>query len=909
MSSSPKRQEYYSKDNENKEKDESPMTTIEERKDEIIDSTTPADTSKNKKRVHYPHINDEPPAIDSVKTDSLHQQHDKTSSADLYSKTNNGTSKKPTTGDHVIPIENERCCGCCLLPKPLNRRLNDALSPWREFFYYQSNWSWVVLIASFLTYSIGEALTSVFPILFVALQEEFPNEGSSRIALVQSMMNAVPCLCGPIASIATTRFGYRKTAMLGGTITSLSLLATSFVTQLKILYLTMGICYAFGNSLVLVSTVVAVTEHFDAKPSFASGVTISGGAFGQCFFAIVLQKLITKYEWNGTMMLFSGVVLSIVAFGALFREVEWDEDEYDEEEGEEEEEIENGNETTTIIMTAAGAAAAAAAAVPLEQTENPIDTTDSPVTNKEAGVATVHAHSNTPLLTHKPSITDDIFFYDQFSKQELLDQYSKSEICLPLAIREQLENEYRQHRMDLEKQQHEERNFSEQKLSSSTTQIEQTDEIDRAAEVPPIVERSNSCKDLTLAETAPSTTEKSIRPNLQSSTTTNPRKPRSHRRGRRLSTYTTNDNKPVVLYYPLHHQHPNIPSGPSSTRTHSTHHHHHHHPLHCNRGNLSHLALCSKNIYNYESVLNICKLQSLHFSIDRSLSLPNLYSPQIAGRKRHRSVTVPGNIEDYLEDEEEDEDEIAKKNCFQLLYRDICKLLRVLRILPFLLLCICVTMITIFYDATWTFLVDYMQDNKLKTEQGSHLIFAVGVIAIFGEIGYGYMGDSKRISPLYIYATSLCIAGLSQLLIPYAMISYSFLMPLMVFTGFLQCAQEVLMPILCIKFAGTQNFANAYGMLLLCQGISSLLGPPTLGFIADLYKSYDRTYYAIGIGTALPALLLFTMPLVQKCYKVILAESKQKKTNTLVTASNGDIPAPPTINNSHSGTMANINNK
>lgn len=54
-------------------------------------------------------------------------------------------------------------------------------------------------------------------------------------------------------------------------------------------------------------------------------------------------------------------------------------------------------------------------------------------------------------------------------------------------------------------------------------------------------------------------------------------------------------------------------------------------------------------------------------------------------------------------------------------------------------------------------------------------------------------------------------------------------MPLMLFTGFLQSAQEVLMPILCIKFAGTQNFANAYGMLLLCQGISSLIGPPTLG--------------------------------------------------------------------------------
>ncbi len=176
----------------------------------------------------------------------------------------------------MIKIENERCCGCCSTRETIRRRLRRSLTPWREFIDYQSNWSWVILVASFLTYSIGEALTSVFPILFVALQEEFPDQGSSRIALVQSMMNAVPCLAGPIASITTTRFGYRKTAMLGGTITSVSLLATSFARRLEILYITMGIFYAFGNSLVLVATVVAVTEHFEAKPSFASGVTISG---------------------------------------------------------------------------------------------------------------------------------------------------------------------------------------------------------------------------------------------------------------------------------------------------------------------------------------------------------------------------------------------------------------------------------------------------------------------------------------------------------------------------------------------------------------------------------------------------------------------------------------------------------
>jgi hypothetical protein len=295
---SPNHQKYYYDDKERKQGDESPTTTLlehgEEQKGDIVDSTTPL-AIKNKKRVHYPQANGAQPAIDSVKTDSLQQNHDKISSGkqkkkhiicikfnlkfalvDLYSKINNGSTEKPKSGDHVIPIDSERCCGCCTTPGPLRRRLNRFFNPWREFIYYQSAWSWVILVASFLTYSIGEALTSVFPILFVALQEEFPDQGSSRVALVQSMMNAVPCLAGPIASITTTRLGYRKTAMLGGCITSLSLLATSFARRLELLYITMGIFYAFGNSLVLVATVVAVTEHFEAKPSFASGVTISG---------------------------------------------------------------------------------------------------------------------------------------------------------------------------------------------------------------------------------------------------------------------------------------------------------------------------------------------------------------------------------------------------------------------------------------------------------------------------------------------------------------------------------------------------------------------------------------------------------------------------------------------------------
>ena len=61
-------QSYDSKDKETKEENEDP---IEEQRGDISDSTTPSTLVKNKKRVHYPHLNGEDQVRNTEKTDSL----------------------------------------------------------------------------------------------------------------------------------------------------------------------------------------------------------------------------------------------------------------------------------------------------------------------------------------------------------------------------------------------------------------------------------------------------------------------------------------------------------------------------------------------------------------------------------------------------------------------------------------------------------------------------------------------------------------------------------------------------------------------------------------------------------------------------------------------------------------------
>ncbi len=69
-------QSYDPKNKETKQENESPI----EQKGDIIDSTTPLTIVKNKKRVHYPQINGEQPVLNTVKTNSLQENYDKTTS-------------------------------------------------------------------------------------------------------------------------------------------------------------------------------------------------------------------------------------------------------------------------------------------------------------------------------------------------------------------------------------------------------------------------------------------------------------------------------------------------------------------------------------------------------------------------------------------------------------------------------------------------------------------------------------------------------------------------------------------------------------------------------------------------------------------------------------------------------------
>lgn len=80
------------------------------------------------------------------------------------------------------------------------------------------------------------------------------------------------------------------------------------------------------------------------------------------------------------------------------------------------------------------------------------------------------------------------------------------------------------------------------------------------------------------------------------------------------------------------------------------------------------------------------------------------------------------------------------------------------------------------------------------------------------------------------------------------------------FFGLFIAANYALTSIILVELITLDRFTNAYGLLLLVQGIANLIGPPLAGWITDLTGNYDLAFYLAGVFIAISGLLMTILP-------------------------------------------------
>ncbi|XP_068585276.1 monocarboxylate transporter 12-B [Cebidichthys violaceus] len=199
-------------------------------------------------------------------------------------------------------------------------------------------WGWVIVGCCFMVTVCTRAVTRCISIFFVEFQAHFGADYAAT-AWIHSLVDCTTMLCAPVGSLVGNRWSCRVAVMLGGLLSSVGLLLSSFTTSLELLYLTLGVLTGLGFALCYTPAIAMVGCYFHHRRALAFGIAMSGSGIGTFVLAPAVQMLIELYSWRGALLVLSAFVANLCVCGALLRPIRLQEGE-GEEEGEEAESVE-----------------------------------------------------------------------------------------------------------------------------------------------------------------------------------------------------------------------------------------------------------------------------------------------------------------------------------------------------------------------------------------------------------------------------------------------------------------------------------------------------------------------------------------------------------------------------------------
>lgn len=137
----------------------------------------------------------------------------------------------------------------------------------------------------------------------------------------------------------------------------------------------------------------------------------------------------------------------------------------------------------------------------------------------------------------------------------------------------------------------------------------------------------------------------------------------------------------------------------------------------------------------------------------------------------------------------------------------------------------------------------------------------IAIVHIFGKIILGFLGDLSCVSAWNVFIASNFTFGICILILPLMQI-YAALAVVCALIGF-SSGYFSLMPVVTEDLVGIKQLANAYGIIICANGISALLGPPFAGWIFDITKKYDYSFYVCGLLYMLGIICLLLEPCLQ----------------------------------------------
>jgi len=167
------------------------------------------------------------------------------------------------------------------------------------------------------------------------------------------------------------------------------------------------------------------------------------------------------------------------------------------------------------------------------------------------------------------------------------------------------------------------------------------------------------------------------------------------------------------------------------------------------------------------------------------------------------------------------------------------------------------------FNVPYVYTVDRAVLWGIEGKDAAFLLSVIGISNTVARLVLGWLSDRTWINRLYLYNMCLVICGVSMALSPFMATYYLQAIYCAIF-GITSGAYVGLTSVVLVDLLGLDKLTNAFGLLLMFQGIASVMGPPVIGALYDSIGDYDAGFYFAGSMIFLSGAMLFAIPPMQK---------------------------------------------
>lgn len=167
----------------------------------------------------------------------------------------------------------------------------------------------------------------------------------------------------------------------------------------------------------------------------------------------------------------------------------------------------------------------------------------------------------------------------------------------------------------------------------------------------------------------------------------------------------------------------------------------------------------------------------------------------------------------------------------------------------------------------FNFLPDYAKEVGLSAGQQALLISLIGIANTVARLAVGFVSDKSWADCLLINNIALIIAGGTTAFVPFYKL-YGILITYSILFGIGIAAFVSLRSIIMVELMGIEKLSSSFGLVVLCQGMSSFLGPPVTGSLADQTGDYSITFYIAGASLAMAGIICIPLRRISKWEKL-----------------------------------------